>query len=178
MANNSIASLKELPFSCRSCSDKLAIKHLQPPRPNLYIKQVCKKAGKTYFRGFSRTWYLRKTWLAGCKVTNALFCYPVYSFTLAPARTPPGQPRVSLICIIYRSGWGNTKRRWRTSIAAWNSRASEESTSQSSWMCATGQLRVVTTTRWARIGASSAKSWYAKTIKMHIICIVTLTSWT
>lgn len=76
MANNSIASLKELPFSCRSYSDKLAIKHLQPPRPNLSIKQVCKKAGKTYFRGFSRNWYLRKTWLAGCEVTNALFCYP------------------------------------------------------------------------------------------------------
>lgn len=46
MANNSIVSLKELPFSCRSYKDKLAIKLLQPPRPKLIIKRVCKKVGK------------------------------------------------------------------------------------------------------------------------------------
>ncbi|XP_063745024.1 zinc finger MYM-type protein 1-like [Eleginops maclovinus] len=73
---NSIVSLRELPFSRRSNADKLAVKELGPPRPNLNIKQVSTKAGKTYSRGFSRSWYERKTWLAGCEVANALFCYP------------------------------------------------------------------------------------------------------
>ena len=68
---NSIVSLRELPFSRRSNADKLAVKELGPPRPNLNIKQVSTKAGKTYSRGFSRSWYERKTWLAGCEVAKA-----------------------------------------------------------------------------------------------------------
>jgi len=41
MANTviSIVSLKEIPFSCRNNQDKLSIKELGPPRPNLKIKQ-------------------------------------------------------------------------------------------------------------------------------------------
>ena len=73
--NNSIVSLKEVPFSRRSNEDKLATKQLGPPRPNLNIKQVSTKGGKSYNRGFSRSWYERKTWLAGCEAANALFCY-------------------------------------------------------------------------------------------------------
>lgn len=77
---NSIVSLKEIPFSRRSNQDKLSIKELGPPRPNLKIKQVSTKGGKSYNRGFSRNWYERIKWLAGCEVANALFCYPCILF--------------------------------------------------------------------------------------------------
>ena len=76
--SNSILSLKEVPFSRRSNEDKLATKQLGPPRPNLNIKQVSNK--KSYNRGFSRSWYERKTFLAGCEAANALFCYPCTLF--------------------------------------------------------------------------------------------------
>ena len=74
--SNSIISFRELPFSRRSNQEKLAVKQLGPPRPNLNIKQISKKGGKSYTRGFSRCWYERKNWLAGCEVANGLFCYP------------------------------------------------------------------------------------------------------
>ena len=74
--SNSIISFRELPFSRRSNQEKLAVKELGPPRPNLNIKQISKKGGKSYTRGFSRCWYERKNWLAGCEVANGLFCYP------------------------------------------------------------------------------------------------------
>ncbi|KAK6325060.1 hypothetical protein J4Q44_G00044020 [Coregonus suidteri] len=73
---NSIVSLKEVPFCRRTNEDKLATKQLGPPRPNLIIQQVSTKGGKSYTRGFSKNWYERKTWLAGCDVANAVFCYP------------------------------------------------------------------------------------------------------
>ncbi|XP_062234379.1 zinc finger MYM-type protein 1-like [Platichthys flesus] len=74
--SNSIISFRELPFSRRSNQEKLAVKQLGPPRPNLNIKQISKKGGKSYTRGFSRCWYERKNWLAGCELANGLFCYP------------------------------------------------------------------------------------------------------
>lgn len=83
-AMNSILSLKQIPFSCRSRQDKLTIKELGPPGSNLNTKQVTlsTKSGKTCNRGFSRSWYERKKWLAGCDVANALYCYPCISFYL------------------------------------------------------------------------------------------------
>lgn len=78
--SNSVASFREIPFNRRSNQDKLAAKELGPPRPNLKIKQVTTKGEKLYNRGFSRGWYERKTWLAGCEVANALFCYPCILF--------------------------------------------------------------------------------------------------
>ncbi|XP_076831748.1 uncharacterized protein LOC143477109 isoform X3 [Brachyhypopomus gauderio] len=78
--NNSIVSLREVPFCRRNNRDKLATKGLGPPRPNLNIKQVSTKGGKAYNRGFSPIWYERKTWLAGCNVAGALFCFPCVLF--------------------------------------------------------------------------------------------------
>lgn len=80
LRRNTILSLKENPLSRRSVEEKLATKELGPPRPNFNIKQVSSKAGKTYNRGFLRSWYERKTWLAGCDAANALFCFPCVLF--------------------------------------------------------------------------------------------------
>ncbi|KAL7879992.1 hypothetical protein SRHO_G00022460 [Serrasalmus rhombeus] len=66
--NNSIVSLREVPFSRRNNQDELAAKELGPPRPDLNIKLVSTKRGTSYNRGFSR----RKTWLAGCEVSLAI----------------------------------------------------------------------------------------------------------
>lgn len=123
LANNSIVSLKELPFSCRSYKDKLAIKLLEPPRPNLIIKQVWKMAGNTYFRGFSMTWYLRKSWLAGCEVTNALFCYPC--LLIHPGTNTDGAWTKTGVADMHQLSERVRKRRC-ISIGAWNSRHSRE----------------------------------------------------
>src|SRR4029434_8004128 len=79
-SSNSILSLKETPFGRRNNEDKLATIQLGPPRPNITIKQVATKNGKSYTRGFSKNWYQRKSWLAGCEVANAVFCYPCLLF--------------------------------------------------------------------------------------------------
>lgn len=73
---NSIVSLRELPFSRWNNADRLAFKELGPPRPNSNIKHVSPQVGKAYSHRFSWNWYEWKTWLAGCEVANALFCYP------------------------------------------------------------------------------------------------------
>src|SRR4029434_1167230 len=52
-----ILSLKETPFGLRNNEDKLATIQLGPPRPNITIKQVATKKGKSYTRGFSKNWY-------------------------------------------------------------------------------------------------------------------------
>ncbi|KAL2085016.1 hypothetical protein ACEWY4_020534 [Coilia grayii] len=78
--SNTIVSLKEFPFSRRTNEEKAAIKQLGPPRPDLNIKQVSTKGEKAYTQSFNKNWYLRKTWLAGCHVANALFCYPCLLF--------------------------------------------------------------------------------------------------
>src|SRR4029434_3856903 len=79
-SSNSILSLKEHPFGRRNNEDKLATIQLGPPRPNITIKQVATKKGKSYTRGFLKNWYQRKSWLAGCEVANAVFCYPCLLF--------------------------------------------------------------------------------------------------
>lgn len=78
--SNSVQSLKEITFSQRSDRSKLATKQAGPPRPNVKIKQVSSKGGKSYTRGFSTTWYERKSWLAGCEEATAVFCYPCLLF--------------------------------------------------------------------------------------------------
>src|SRR4029434_8616237 len=65
------------PFDRRNNEDKLATIQLGPPRPNITIKQVATKKGKSYTRGFSKNWYQRKSWLAGCEVANVV-CIPIY----------------------------------------------------------------------------------------------------
>lgn len=79
---NYIVSLREIPFSRHGNQGKLAFKDLEPPRPNLNIKQVSTKGRKSYKQGFSRNWYKLKKWLADCQVINSSFCYPCILFLL------------------------------------------------------------------------------------------------
>ncbi|KAM4567259.1 zinc finger MYM-type protein 1-like isoform 2-T3 [Odontesthes bonariensis] len=73
---NAVRSLLQDPFEKRTLMEKLRVKELGPDQPDLAIKQPASERGKQYVRGFSRNWYTRKAWLAGCSHANAVFCFP------------------------------------------------------------------------------------------------------
>lgn len=91
--SNSVQSLLQDPFERRTLAEKLWVKEMGPEQPELSIRQQASEKGKRYMRGFSRSWYSRKAWLAGCGHANALFCFPCLLFKTAgtdPAWTVTG----------------------------------------------------------------------------------------
>ncbi|CAL7937392.1 unnamed protein product [Xylocopa violacea] len=48
--------------------------------PNIPISQPGISNNKKYIRSFNSEWYQRKSWLCGCEVRNALFCFPCLLF--------------------------------------------------------------------------------------------------
>ena len=76
---NSILSLKETPFG-RGTMKKIVNNTIPTSQTKITIKQVATKKGKPYTRGFSKNWYQKKSWLAGCEVASAVFCYPCLLF--------------------------------------------------------------------------------------------------
>ena len=60
--------------------DKLRIKELGPDQPALRTSQQITTKGKTYTRHFTSAWYQKKSWLCGCPVRNAVFCFPCILF--------------------------------------------------------------------------------------------------
>ena len=77
---NSVILLKKNPFTRRSTEDKKRIKELGPDQPNLKIQQQASDRGRSYTRGFSRSCYAKHSWLAGCDVSNAFYCFPCLLF--------------------------------------------------------------------------------------------------
>ncbi|KAI7797202.1 hypothetical protein IRJ41_020220, partial [Triplophysa rosa] len=77
---NSVLSLKEYPFQRRSDEEKKRIKELGPDRPNLQIQQQSSDRGRSYTRCFSGTSYGKRSWLAGCDVSHAFYCFPCLLF--------------------------------------------------------------------------------------------------
>ncbi|XP_063749607.1 zinc finger MYM-type protein 1-like [Eleginops maclovinus] len=84
---NSVQALLTNPFERRSLGDKLLVKDLGPDQPELLISQKTFEKNKTYKRGFSRVWYMKKPWLAGCPQVNAVFCFPCLLFKQSGADT-------------------------------------------------------------------------------------------
>ena len=56
--------------------EKLLVKELGPDKPEINISQQIKVKDKCYKQSICRSWFNRKTWLAGCGAANALFCFP------------------------------------------------------------------------------------------------------
>ncbi|KAJ8280031.1 hypothetical protein COCON_G00070970 [Conger conger] len=83
LKDNSIKSLKQTPFPWRPLRDRLKVKELGPDRPDLNLKQQSGCRGRQYTRTFSRSWYDKKAWLAGCGESNALYCFPCLLFQTA-----------------------------------------------------------------------------------------------
>lgn len=75
-----VSALKELNFSQLTLQEKVAIKQAGRPLPDIKIEQEGVSHSKKYIRSFNCDWYQRKTWLCGCEVKNALFCFPCLLF--------------------------------------------------------------------------------------------------
>ncbi|KAI2667610.1 Zinc finger MYM-type protein 1 [Labeo rohita] len=80
MKENSVLSLQRYPFTRRLDEEKKRIKELGPDRPYLQIHQQSSDRGRAYTRGFSSTYYGKRTWLAGCDVSHAFYCFPCLLF--------------------------------------------------------------------------------------------------
>lgn len=74
---NSVDNLLSAPFSSRTLEEKIQIKELGRPTPNLNLSQKA-KGGKNseYTRQFNRKIYGLYSWLCGYEVRNAFFCFP------------------------------------------------------------------------------------------------------
>src|SRR4029434_597074 len=76
LTENSVASLCETPFNRRLDVDKKRVKDLGPDRPDLNIQQQTTDST----RSFSSSLYARRSWLAGCSLSDAFFCFPCLLF--------------------------------------------------------------------------------------------------
>ncbi|XP_067249008.1 zinc finger MYM-type protein 1-like isoform X2 [Chanodichthys erythropterus] len=88
MKENSVLSLQTYPFTSRSHKEKKRIKELGPDRPNLQIQQQSNNRGRAYTRGFTTTSYGKWSWLTGCDVSHAFFCFPCLLFQSPGTETP------------------------------------------------------------------------------------------
>lgn len=77
---NSVVNLIDKPFSHRSLEEKLEIKKLGRPLPDLTIKQNIKSGTRTFCNTFKSDYYSKIDWLCGCDTKNALFCFPCLLF--------------------------------------------------------------------------------------------------
>lgn len=75
---NSVDILLEKPFSLRPLQEKLEIKKLGRPTPELNLIQTIniKSGNRSVNRVFKRDVYEKHNWLCGCNSRNALFCFP------------------------------------------------------------------------------------------------------
>ncbi|CAH1106263.1 unnamed protein product [Psylliodes chrysocephalus] len=77
---NSVESLISNPFCGRSLIDKAEIKRLGRTTPNLKIEQSVSSKKRTFTRTFNPELYNKHTWLCGCEIKNALYCFPCLLF--------------------------------------------------------------------------------------------------
>ncbi|XP_061433278.1 zinc finger MYM-type protein 1-like isoform X1 [Lethenteron reissneri] len=77
---NSVIYLQKNPFTRLSLEEIKKIKDLGPDQPDLQIQQQASDRGRSYTRSFTRACYEKRRWLAGCDVSNSLFCFPCLLF--------------------------------------------------------------------------------------------------
>jgi len=78
---NSVQYLIRNPFSTLTYEEQIAIKQLGRPTPDLKgLVSTSKKANKEYTRRFHMDTYKKHTWLCGCEVEQAVFCFPCLCF--------------------------------------------------------------------------------------------------
>ena len=70
---NSVQALQNQPFSKRNLEEKLETKRLGPDRPDLLTKTASS-------RRFTRSWYSKYDWLAGCAKSGKVYCFPCLLF--------------------------------------------------------------------------------------------------
>lgn len=79
---NSVTALLKTDFSSLPLEEKLGIKRLGRPTPNLNLTQRIEKKTqqRSYSYRFSPETYKQNSWLCGCDVLNSLFCFPCLLF--------------------------------------------------------------------------------------------------
>lgn len=73
---NQISALLQTPFSSRTLAEKLDIKKLGRPLPNLNLQQQTKNR----CRKFNPEIYNKNKWICGSQEVNAFFCFPCVLF--------------------------------------------------------------------------------------------------
>lgn len=73
---NKISELLQTPFSSRTLAEKIAIKNLGRPLPNLNLHQQT----KSRCRKFNPEIYYKNKWICGCEEKNAFFCFACVLF--------------------------------------------------------------------------------------------------
>lgn len=78
---NSVENLVKTPFSLRSVEEKIEIKRLGRPTPDLpNFTQNIKTGNRVFNRHFKNDLYNTCRWLCGCDTKVALFCFPCVLF--------------------------------------------------------------------------------------------------
>ena len=77
---NKVQYLKSVTFSQLTRDEKLSIKQMGRPMPDLVITKECKNKDKKFKRQFNRSVY-KHDWICGCEETNTLFCFPCLLFS-------------------------------------------------------------------------------------------------
>jgi hypothetical protein len=77
---NSVSALLLNPFDRCSTEEKLAIKNLGRPTPEISIIQNIKSGKRSFNRKFNKATYSKLSWLCGCDEKNTLFCFPCMLF--------------------------------------------------------------------------------------------------
>ena len=77
---NTVSILQNRTFSVLSNEEKLKIKEIGRPLPDLNIVQTVTTGKRQFKRVFKKEIYNNHDWLCGCEVKNALFCFPCILF--------------------------------------------------------------------------------------------------
>lgn len=86
----SVDELKCINFREMNLHEKIYIKKLGRPMPDLEINQVYTNGSQRYVRKFNARVYRDNDWICGCDITNALYCFPCILFGGEPAWTKNG----------------------------------------------------------------------------------------
>ena len=78
---NSVVNLIETPFISRPIAEKIEIKALGKPTPDLAnLNQTVTSGKRTFNRKFNKSVYSKCSWLCGCDTKPALYCFPCLLF--------------------------------------------------------------------------------------------------
>jgi len=93
---NSVQNLIRNPFSTLTHEEQMEIKQLGRPTPDLKgFVSKSKKCNKEYTRHFHADTYKNHTWLCGCEVEKAVFCFPCLCFGNTSSWTECGIKQLS-----------------------------------------------------------------------------------
>ena len=95
---NSVSNLQSKHFSELSDEEKLKVKELGRPLPDINIVQTVTTGKRQFKRIFRKELYNNHDWLCGCEIKNALFCFPCILFGGEQSWTKAGVTDINHLC--------------------------------------------------------------------------------